>query len=194
MPVQPGFGKRLIASYPLILFSHSHCHIREPPLWPYLTLTDKNTGVSSHCLLQQTTFCQNPSLWPNHLEWPWKAWLIVSLVTQASSPRQDIYKYWNIYWNLYLFIWSKSIYLFVDYINISIDSYWYITISILKHVIFWRLVIKMTYFYFSISVWSGFEEKIILHCMTLSSQVALLIKNLPTKAGNTRDTGQIFLP
>ena len=34
--------------------------------------------------------------------------------------------------------------------------------------------------------------KVILLCMILSSQEALLIKSLPTKAGNTRDTGKIF--
>ena len=32
-----------------------------------------------HSLLQGTTFCQNFPPWPNHLEWPYKAWLIVSL-------------------------------------------------------------------------------------------------------------------
>ena len=32
-----------------------------------------------HSLLQWTTFCQNSPPWPVHLEWPYRAWLIVSL-------------------------------------------------------------------------------------------------------------------
>ena len=35
--------------------------------------------VVCHSLLQWTTFCQNSPPWPNHLEWPYTAWLIVSL-------------------------------------------------------------------------------------------------------------------
>ena len=32
-----------------------------------------------HSLLQGTTFCQNSSLWPVHLRWPYMGWLIVLL-------------------------------------------------------------------------------------------------------------------
>ena len=32
-----------------------------------------------HSLLQWTTFCQNSPLWPVHLGWPYRIWLIVSL-------------------------------------------------------------------------------------------------------------------
>ena len=32
-----------------------------------------------HSLLQWATFCQNSPPWPNHLGWPYTAWLIVSL-------------------------------------------------------------------------------------------------------------------
>ena len=39
----------------------------------------KNTEVVCHALLQRTTFCQNSSLWPVHLGWPYTTWLIVSL-------------------------------------------------------------------------------------------------------------------
>ena len=39
----------------------------------------KNTKVVCHCLLQWTTFCQTSPPWPNHLGWPYMAWLIVSL-------------------------------------------------------------------------------------------------------------------
>ena len=36
---------------------------------------DKNTEVVCHSLLQWTTFCQTSSPWPNHFEWPHRAWL-----------------------------------------------------------------------------------------------------------------------
>ena len=39
----------------------------------------KNTEVVCHSLLWWTTFCQNSPPWPVHLEWPYTAWLIVSL-------------------------------------------------------------------------------------------------------------------
>ena len=38
----------------------------------------KNTEVVCHFLLQWTTFCQNSSLRPVHVEWPWTAWLLAS--------------------------------------------------------------------------------------------------------------------
>ena len=39
----------------------------------------KNSEVACHSLLQWTTFCQNSSPWPDHLEWSYMAWLLVSL-------------------------------------------------------------------------------------------------------------------
>ena len=39
----------------------------------------KNTGVGCHFLLPCTMFCQNSSLWPVHLGWPCKVWLMASL-------------------------------------------------------------------------------------------------------------------
>ena len=45
----------------------------------------KNTGVVCHSLM----FYQNFSIWPDHLEWPCMAWLIVSL---SYWPNQSILK------------------------------------------------------------------------------------------------------
>ena len=46
----------------------------------------KNTEVVCHSLLQWTTFCQNSPPWPVRLEWPYAAWLMVSLnYTRLSS-------------------------------------------------------------------------------------------------------------
>ena len=53
---------------------------------------DKNIGMACHSLLQWTTFCQNSSLWPDHLEWLCKAWLIALLrYMQALLPQQGCY-------------------------------------------------------------------------------------------------------
>ena len=56
-------GFHLLVSY---LFAFSYCSWVSP---------GKNTGVGCHLLLQWTTFCQNSSVWPIHLEWPCMAWL-----------------------------------------------------------------------------------------------------------------------
>ena len=53
----------------------------------------KNTGVCCHFLHQWTLFCQNSSLRPIHLGWPYKAWLIASLsyASPYAMPWQDCY-------------------------------------------------------------------------------------------------------
>ena len=67
----PG-GVHLLVSY---RFSFSYC------LWGF---QGKNTGVGCHFLLQRTTICQNSSLWPVRLGWPYTAWFIASL--SYTSP------------------------------------------------------------------------------------------------------------
>ena len=63
---QPGDGGHLSVSY---FLAFSQC--------PWGSL-GKNTGVDWHFLFQDTTFCQNFSLWPVYLGWPYTAWLIDS--------------------------------------------------------------------------------------------------------------------
>ena len=53
-----------------IFFAFSYCSWRSQ---------GKNTEVVCHSLLQWTTFHQNSPLWPVHLGWPYRIWLIVSL-------------------------------------------------------------------------------------------------------------------
>ena len=66
------WGAHLLVSY-LFAFSYSS--------W---SSHGKNTAVVCHSLLQWTTFCQNPSLWPIHLEWHCTAWLTALL--SYTSP------------------------------------------------------------------------------------------------------------
>ena len=58
------------------------CHIYLPFHTAHEAL-GKNTRVHCHFLLQWTIFCQNSSLWPIHLGWPWPVWLI-ALLNYAS--------------------------------------------------------------------------------------------------------------
>ena len=58
------------SSFSVYLFAFSYCS------WGS---QGKNTEVACHSLLQWTIFCHNSPLWPVHLGWPYKAWLIVSL-------------------------------------------------------------------------------------------------------------------
>ena len=80
---QPG-GAHLSGSYLFaILYSSWGSH-------------SENTGVLGHCpRLQRITFCQNSSLWPVCLGWPYTKWPIASLSyaspfgTQGSDPRRE---------------------------------------------------------------------------------------------------------
>ena len=64
----------------IVSFFFSYCSWGSP---------GKNTAVVCHFLLQWTTFCQNSSLWPVHLERPCMAWLIASLSYATPSPWQS---------------------------------------------------------------------------------------------------------
>ena len=50
----------------------------------------KYSGVVCHSLLQWITFCQNSPLWPDHLGWPYMAWLkaLSSYTSPFSMTRQ----------------------------------------------------------------------------------------------------------
>ena len=63
---------------------------------------DKNIGVVCHFLLQWTMFCQNFSLWPIRLRWPYISWLIASLsyISSFATTR----------------LWSMKCQVLVDYI------------------------------------------------------------------------------
>ena len=57
---------------------------------------NKNPGMDCYFLLQGTTFCQNSSLWPIPLGWPYAEWLQLHWVTQAPSPWQGCGP-WKVY-------------------------------------------------------------------------------------------------
>ena len=78
-------GVHLSVSY---LFAFSYCS------WGS---QGKNTEVVCHSLLQRTTFCQNSVPWPVHLEWPYTAWLMVSLYETR------LWSLWSV-WLIFLFV------------------------------------------------------------------------------------------
>ena len=45
-----------------------------------------------HSLLQWVTFCQNSPLWPVHLQWPYRAWLIAS---SSFESQLAVTKQWS---------------------------------------------------------------------------------------------------
>ena len=83
-PLWPSFiiltGAINISNCPL-LFPSSISYTFQPGwlfLWCHIILPF-NTGVGCHFLFKWTLFCQNTSVWPVHLGWPYLAWLIASL-------------------------------------------------------------------------------------------------------------------
>ena len=57
----------------------------------FMGSSDKNTGVGCHSLLKWTIFCQNSSLQPVHLGWPYTAWFIVSLSYTRPFARRRLW-------------------------------------------------------------------------------------------------------
>ena len=76
--ISPLFSSNILGTYRPGEFIFQ-CHLFFPFLYCLWGSQGKNTEVICHSFLQWTTFHQNSPLWPVHLGWPYRTWLIVSL-------------------------------------------------------------------------------------------------------------------